>query len=327
MSRFPLPPNALLLAPMVGLSHRAFRELVASFGGCDLYYTEMTSSSGFISGSPYDRYFLDTLPAPSQTVLQFYATDIPRMVEAARAAQSIPAAGLDLNFGCSAPHIEKHGGGVSWMKDSQSAHDLVVAVREVWQEKSLSVKMRIGYDDDYSRLRDFCGALVEAGVDYIVLHPRLKNEKLRRLGRWEYVRALGEDLPVPVIGNGDVRSFEVWDERVRTCHPAGVMLGREAVRRPWIFALLRGRQTDPGFSMTVDIAGTAEKGLSLIEEYLPREFYLTRARRFFFYYCDNFTFAHHVRWKIQNAPDLAAIRAILAEYFAQVPGDSVKTER
>ena len=327
MSRACLPLNALLLAPMVGLSHRAFRELVASFGGCDLYYTEMTSSAGFVSGSPYDRYFLDTLPEPGRTVLQFYATDAPRMVQAARSASSIPAWGLDLNFGCAAPHIEKHGGGVSWMKDGKAARDLVAAVREAWPDRSLSVKMRIGYDDDYSRLRDFCAPLAEAGADYIVLHPRLKNEKLRRQGRWDYVRALGEDLPVPVVGNGDVRSFEAWEERVRSCRPAGVMLGREAVRRPWIFALIRGRETDPDFSLPVDIAGTAERTLSLIEERLPHEFHLSRARRFLFYYCDNLSFAHHVRWKIQNAPDLATIRSILAEYFSEMPGDRVKVER
>jgi len=327
MPGFTLPPNALLLAPMVGLSHRPLRELVNSFSGCDLYYTEMTSSAGFVSGAPYDRYFLDTQPVPERTVLQFYATDIPRMEQAARlAASTIPAYGLDLNFGCSAPHIEKSGGGVSWMKDPAAARDLTAAVRGAYVEGSLSIKLRIGYDEDYSRLLDFCGAMVEAGADYLVLHPRLKNEKLRRSGRWEYVRKLGEDIKIPVIGNGDVRGFEAWEEKVRTCRPAGVMVGREAVRRPWFFALLRGRQANPDFSLKIDISDTAERALRLIEELLPLEFHLSRARRFFFYYCDNLTFAHHVRWKIQNASDLSSIRTILSDYFSQVPRDSIRIE-
>ena len=324
---FPLPPNALLLAPMVGLSHRPLRELVRHFGGCDLFCTEMASASGFLSGAPYDRYFLDTLPIPGRTVLQFYSTDTPRMVEAARtAARSIPSSGLDLNFGCSAPHIVKSGGGVSWMKDPAAARDLVARVRDVYGTGSLSVKLRIGYDDDYNRLRDFCGPLAEAGAEWLVLHPRLRSEKFRRTGRWDYVRRLGEDLGVPVVGNGDIRSFEDWEGRVRECRPAGIMVGREAVRRPWIFALIRGRQADPSYRLTVDIPGTAEMALRLIEDLLPTEFHLSRARRFFFYYCDNLSFAHHARWKIQNAPDFTAIRSILAEYFKEVPKDTWKTE-
>lgn len=323
----PLPPHALLLAPMVGLSHRPLRELVLGFGGCDYVYTEMTSSAGYLSGAPYDRYFLDTGPEPGRTILQFYATDAPRMIQAARkAVREIPAAGLDLNFGCSAPHIEKAGGGVSWMKDPAAARDLVARVREACAPGSLSVKLRVGYDDDYDRLRDFCGGLAEAGADWLVLHPRLRSERLRRTGRWDYVRRLREDLGIPVVGNGDVRSPRDRADRIRDCGPDGVMLGREAVRRPWVFALIRGLERDPGFRMTVDLAETAERSLRFLEEHLPPEFHISRARRFFFYYCDNLSFAHHVRWKIQNAPDLAAIRRILADYFAEVPGDREKRE-
>ena len=324
---FNLPPNALLLAPMVGLSHRPLRELIRSYGGCDVYYTEMTSAAGYLSGVPFDRYFLDTDPEPERTVLQFYTVDTPRMVEAARrSAREISSAGLDLNFGCSAPHIEKSGGGISWMKNPGAARDLVARVRETRPESSLSLKLRIGYDDDYGRLLDYCSGLAEAGADRLILHPRLKSEKFRRTGRWDYVRKLREDLRIPVVGNGDVRNPEDWAARVRECRPAGIMLGREAVRRPWIFALIRGLERDPGFQMVVDVAGTAETALRLMEEHLPPEFHISRARRFFFYYCDNLSFAHHVRWKIQNAPDLTEIRRILAEYFEEVPGDREKRE-
>ena len=324
----PLPPDALLLAPMVGLSHRPLRELVLGFGGCDLAYTEMTSAAGYLSGAPYDRYFLDTGPEPGRAVLQFYAVDAPRMIQAARkAARELPAAGLDLNFGCSAPHIEKAGGGVSWMKDPGAARDLVARVRDARPEGGLSAKLRVGYDEDYGRLRDFCGGLAEAGADWLVLHPRLRSEKLRRTGRWDYVRRLGEDLEVPVVGNGDIQGPEDHAARVRECRPAGIMLGREAVRRPWVFALIRGLERDPGFRMTVDLAGTAETALRLMEEHLPPEFHISRARRFFYYYCDNLSFAHHIRWKIQNAPDLKAVRQALEEYFEEVPGDREKVNR
>ncbi|MCX7023095.1 MAG: tRNA-dihydrouridine synthase family protein, partial [Spirochaetes bacterium] len=283
-----LPPDALLLAPMVELSHRPLRELIESFGGCDLYCTEMASASAFVSGAPWDRYFLDTLPCPGRTVLQFYASDRGRMAEAAIRSRSMDAAGIDLNFGCSAPQIEKSGGGVRWMLDPAAAADLVKAVRDARPEGTVSVKTRIGYEDDYGYLRDFCGGLAGAGADWIVLHPRLKNEKFRRSGRWDYVRRLREDLGIPVVGNGDVRSPEDWRARVDACAPSGIMIGREAVRRPWIFALIKGRIADPDYSPLIDVRATAFRMLELVETLLPREFHRSRGRRFLHYYCDNF---------------------------------------
>jgi tRNA-dihydrouridine synthase len=164
------------------------------------------------------------------------------------------------------------------------------------------------------------------GLDFITLHPRLEGQKFRRKGRWDFVERLAAELPIPVVGNGDVLSHRDWAARVAEAKPAGIMIGRGAARRPWIFSLIRGKAASPDFSMKVDLEGTAYRFLELVETRLPPEFHLTRARRFFFYYSDNFSFAHHLKWKLDNAPDLNAMRSILAEYFAEVPGDRVRIE-
>jgi tRNA-dihydrouridine synthase len=305
---------------MVALSHRPLRSLVREFGGLDYACTEMASAAALVSGSPYDKWYLDPEPEPERTVLQFYTVKPERLVEALERCAPWPVFGADINFGCSAPHIERAGGGVAWMSDPPRAAELICRARAAWP-KPLSAKLRIGAEEDYAALRDFCMRLVDAGVDYLTLHPRLKSEKLRRSSRWDYVASLARELPVPVVGNGDVRSYSDYRDKLEAYGPAGIMIGREAVRRPWIFALIRGREADAGFSMEVDLEATAYRMLDLMEEQLPPDFHLTRAQRFFFYYCDNFSFAHHIKWKTQNAPDLAGIRAVLAEYFAEVPAD------
>ncbi|MBN1243864.1 MAG: tRNA-dihydrouridine synthase family protein, partial [Spirochaetales bacterium] len=203
---YTLPVNALALAPMVGLSHRALRALVDEFGGCDLYYTEMSSAPGYISGAPYDAWFLDALPAPERTVLQFYGPDAPRLGEAVARSNALPALGVDLNFGCSAPHIVASGGGVAWMKDPEGAAGLVTAARRnLAPGRTLSAKIRAGWDDDYGKLLEFARALEEAGLDWLVLHPRTQAQKLRRVPKRDLAARLAAELRVPLLLNGDVR--------------------------------------------------------------------------------------------------------------------------
>ncbi|MBL8968166.1 MAG: tRNA-dihydrouridine synthase family protein [Spirochaetaceae bacterium] len=322
----PLPADALVLAPMVSLSHRALRELILRFGGMDLAFTEMASAGALVSESPYDAWYLDAEPEPAKTILQFYTTKPGRLAEALAMVADKPVFGVDINFGCAAPHIKRAGGGAAWMREPEKARDLVALARAAWP-RNLSAKLRIGPEEDYGALRDFAQGLIEAGIDFLTLHPRLEDEKFRRKSRWDYVGRLAAELPVPVLGNGDVRSFSDWTRRRTEAAPAGVMLGREAVRRPWIFALLRGREASPDFALEVKLRDTAFDFLDLLEARLPADMHLTRARKFFFYYADNATYAHHLRWKLQNAPDLPAMRTILDAYFEEVPQDRVRLER
>ncbi len=339
-----LPSGALLLAPMVALSHRALRELVFGFDaaaveaeegradtrgfrpGLDLAFTEMTSAAALSAHSTFDESFIDAGPAPSRVVYQFYTIKPERLVEALARVADRGAYGADINFGCSAPHILRAGGGAAWMREPGEAAKLVRLARSAWKA-SLSAKLRIGAEDDYGRLRDFCLGLVEAGIDFLTLHPRLEGQKFRRKGRWEYVGRLVEDLPVPVVGNGDVRGFDDWSRWMREAKPRGIMIGREAIRRPWIFALIRGRESDPAFELRVDLRETALRLLDLVEARLPPEFHESRAKRFFSYYCDNFSFAHHLNVRLQKAIDLSSMRTALDDYLAEIPGDRFLVER
>lgn len=212
------------------------------------------------------------------------------------------------------------------MREPKKAAELVRLARSAW-EGSLSAKLRIGAEDDYGRLLGFCQGLVEAGLDFLTLHPRLEGQKFRRRGRWDYVSRLVEDLPIPVVGNGDVRAYADWKRWMDEARPAGIMIGREAARRPWIFTLIRGLEKDPSFELPVDLRKTAFRFLELLEGLLPPEFHESRAKRFFSYYCDNFSFAHHIKTGLQKAPDLESMRRTLDAYLAEVPGDRLRVER
>lgn len=321
---------------MVELSHRALRELIVSFGGCDRYVTEMASASGYLAHSPYDRWFLDCEPEPAKTAVQLYDAEPGPIIEAAarlaaeRTSAGSPLAGLDLNFGCSAPQIEKAGGGVSWMKDPSRAAGLMRSVIDATGGIPVSAKMRLGYEESESALVEFCLGLAEAGADHLTIHPRLKSERFRRTGKWGLFSAAAAALArsgVPILANGDIRTWERYRELVDRGGASGVMIGREAARRPWIFALFRGKDLDAGFSLEVSLEEAGLAMFRLIKTHLPPAFHASRARRFFFYYCDNLQFGHHLRYAIRNALDIEEMERRFIAYFDEVPSDRVKIER
>jgi tRNA-dihydrouridine synthase len=237
------------------------------------------------------------------------------LAAAAAILDNLDCRGIDLNMGCSAPAITRTGAGVRWMASIDRAAAMVSRVRGAVKHR-LSVKLRIGLTDDFDYLVKFCQALEGEGVELITLHPRTAKEKFKRRPRRDYVAALRSALGIPVAGNGDLDAVDLaryaaageWD---------GVMAGRAAVRQPWVFARARalaaGQPDVPG----ADIEETALRFLELLARYQPPEFHLSRARRFFNYFCDNLTWGTYVKNLLNREQDLAGIERAWRGYFAE----------
>jgi tRNA-dihydrouridine synthase len=328
-----------MLAPMAELSHRALRELVYSFGGCDCYFTEMISAGALLGGGPFEAWYLDQGPCPEKLVYQLVGHDSDQLAGAAALLDSRECAGIDINMGCSAPALRRIGAGVAWMSSIDKAGKLMDRVRKM-TKKRLSVKLRIGFEDDFEYLAAFCRRLEQAGTELIVLHPRTAREKFRRLARWNYVGALRRELRIPVAGNGDIASAEelarrasldaapdaVLDGAGPSRARGGIMVGRAAVRQPWIFA--RARQFEAGTALPempskpggAFLEETGLHFLELLSRYQPPEFHLSRARRFFSFFCDNLKWGNYLKTKINREKDLAGIERVWTACFTEYGG-------
>jgi tRNA-dihydrouridine synthase len=302
-----------LLAPMAELSHRPLRELVEGFGGCDEYFTEMISAGAFITGGPFEAWYADGGPRPEKTVYQLAGRDAEQIAKAAALLSERDCVGVDINMGCSAPAITRTGAGVRWMEDIDKAGGLIALVRKRVKRR-LSVKLRTGPRDDFDYLVRFCRRLEEEGVDLITLHPRTAREKFRRLAKWSYVPALKKELRINVAGNGDISSAAEMLSRSALCD--AVMIGRLAVRRPWSFSEARAAETQ---NRRYNVEETGIRFLELLARYQPPEFHLSRARRFFSYFCDNLTWANYVKTLLNRERNLAGIERAWREYFAAYP--------
>ena len=309
--------KSFILAPMAELSHRALRELIEGFGGCEEYFTEMISAPALLAGGPFEKWYIDGGPRPEKLVYQLVGADIGQITEAAALLDRLECRGIDLNMGCCAPLIRKTGAGIAWMGSIDRAGELVKAVRGVVKRR-LSVKMRTGLTDNFEYLVKFCRRLEEEGVELIILHPRTAKEKLKRRAKWDYVGALRQELRVPVAGNGDISGAEDLIARAGGACDA-VMVGRAAVRQPWIFAEARGKAPVTNKVTYIDLEGTGVRFLELLSRWQPPEFHISRARRFFALFCDNLKWGNYVKNLLNREETLSGMERAFRGYFRENP--------
>ena len=330
----------LILAPMATLTHQALRKTVANFGGVDEYYTEMINASSLLHGGQFEKYYILNDVEPEKTVWQLTGDEAKPLSEAAAVVKDCGGIGIDINMGCAAPAIYKYGAGISWMlKPISETSSMLKPVKNAIGEKRLSVKIRLG-DEDFTmeKLFAFTDMLVGEGVSQIVLHPRTKKEKYTRPPKYnllnEFCQYVKENYAgVTVIGNGGVRDVASYNKLVSVAPTLdGIMIGRAAVEKPWIFAELKksGKSfegTGEEFETEIDLYQVAEGFLEDLCQFQPKEFYPTRAKRFFEYFIDNFFFGHSLKAKIQNTDDKSEQLQLLKEYLERNPQERYKRVR
>lgn len=315
----PLP--FLIFAPMATVSHAGFRQLTEDWGGCSLYFTEMIDAATHLTGRRFEEHYADASPCPEKVVFQIVGADPDALVEAAASLAARDCAGIDVNMGCSAPHIFRHGAGISWMNDPDRAARLATRLRRAVGDKSLSMKLRLGETEQAETLVTFGQALQDAGADFLTLHPRVRRDSLSRPCRWEWVTTLKSALRIPVIGNGDLASFSSLVARANQTPADGYMVGRRAVAAPWTFRFWRGRWADPLFDFQVDLLQVCQRFHELLEQHQPREFWVTRSRRFYAYFGANLTYGHRWGSRLQGFRDYEQLKKEAFSYWDQQPDE------
>jgi len=226
----------------------------------------------------------------------------------------LPLDGFDINMGCAAPLIRNSGCGVGLMRTPELAARMVSACRKATR-MALTAKLRLGWEEAFEPTLKLVRTLEGEGLDGVTLHPRLAREKFKRRARWEYVGYLSSAVSIPVIGNGDIRSGEDAVRRLRKAGCAGVMIGRLAAQKPWIFALASGRLP----VSTVRLDELYFDFVRLLSLECPQERQIGRLREFTPYFSLNFRFGHRLASAVQNAPTLERALEEAARFFERNP--------
>ena len=240
--------SPIIVAPMAGITNDAFRQLCFEFGA-GLVYTEMVSDKAIYYGNEKTMDMLKISKDDHPVSLQLFGNDIQTMVYAARFLdQKTDCDLIDINMGCPVNKVVKTGSGSAMMKHED---ETVIIVRNVIESvsKPVTVKMRLGWDISHMNYLSLSKKLEEAGVSAIALHARTRSQMYEGHSDWDHIRILKENLSIPVIGNGDVRTLDDFIQMKETTHCDGVMIGRGLVGNPFLIKqidlYLKGEESKP----------------------------------------------------------------------------------
>lgn len=244
---------ATLLAPMAAVSVPPFRAVCLA-QGCGLATTEMVAARhltvrrAWRKKKPFER-------AAGERVLhvQIFGNAPDVLADGARAAVDFGADAIEVNLGCPARKVVGSGSGAALGRDPAAAARALAAVVAA-VPVPVTAKIRAGWDESSVNAVETARALAEAGAAWITLHPRTRAQMFGGRADWSLLARVVQAVPVPVIGNGDVRSHADAERMVRETGCAGVMVGRATIGRPWIFrALADGRDEEPPAAERIEI--------------------------------------------------------------------------
>ncbi|MDI7743839.1 tRNA dihydrouridine synthase DusB [Lysinibacillus fusiformis] len=225
--------NRVVLAPMAGVCNSAFRLTVKEFGA-GLVYAEMISDKGLVQRNKktLDMLYIDERENPLS--LQIFGGDKETLVEAARYVDKNTNADIiDINMGCPVNKIIKCEAGAKWLLDPNKIYEMVSAVVDA-VDKPVSVKMRIGWDEEHIFAVENAQAAERAGAAAIAMHGRTRVQMYEGKANWDIIREVKKNISIPFIGNGDVETPQDAKRMLDETGVDAVMIGRAALGDPWM---------------------------------------------------------------------------------------------
>lgn len=238
--------SRILLAPMEGLADYVLRDVMTGIGGYDGAVSEFIRVSGSVlPRKTYERMCPEVLngcrtPAGTPMVIQLLGSDPDCLGLNAAQASALSPHGVDLNFGCPAKTVNRHGGGAMLLGDPELLNRIVRSVRSaVPMAIPVTAKMRLGISDT-SRAIDCAQALAEGGAAALVVHARTKDDGYKPPAHWEWIARIADAVKVPVTANGEVWTVDDWRRCRAVSACQDVMIGRGAVADPYLARRIKG---------------------------------------------------------------------------------------
>jgi len=230
---------------MAGMTDTAFRRLVKRRGGCGLVVSEMVSSEGLVRGIDRTLEYAEYTEEERPVSIQIFGGDPVKMADAARIVESMGADAVDINMGCPVPKIAKHNAGCSLMREPAHAAAVIRSMVDA-VKIPVTVKMRAGWNEREINAPVLARMAQNAGAAAVAVHGRTAAQSYTGHSDWDLIDRVAASLDIPVFGSGDCVEPEQMVEKLRTTRVSGVLVGRGALRNPWIFeqadALAEGRE-------------------------------------------------------------------------------------
>ena len=286
----------LILAPMAGITDQYFRLILKRIGGVGVVTMEFISSEALTRGNRRTRGMMQFAEEERPLAIQIYGSHAGRMADAAAFVEDLGADIVDINMGCPANKVLKGCAGAALMGDPALARDIVASVRRR-VSIPVTVKFRLGLDDVRANFLQLGRICEEEGASAVALHARTARQMFSGSADWRRIAELKSALSIPVSGNGDIETADDAMRLWRETGCDGVMIGRAAVKNPWIFRQISARRAGE----PVVVPALAER-----RDLILHHFTMLRARE------EEIHALHKIRtftgWYTHGLPDGRALR-------------------
>ncbi|MDR0968383.1 MAG: tRNA dihydrouridine synthase DusB [Holosporaceae bacterium] len=308
--------NAVFLAPMAGVTDAPFRDLVASFGATATT-SEMAASEALVRNSEKTRKRLESKDGNLWQVVQIMGADPKNMAESARIAESFGADAIDVNMGCPARKIVSNESGSALMKNEKLAVEIAESVAKA-VKIPVTVKMRLGWDAQHINFLSLAKKFEEVGAQALAIHCRTRAQMYSGKADWTAIAELKDAIKIPYLCNGDIKSGEDAAQALTESRADGVMIGREALGKPWILnqimKFLESGEIVPSPSL--------EEQFQIIMNHFEAvmNFYgenrgIKLFRKHFCYYSGGLSGASSFRETINRAEDVSFIKNCVEDFY------------
>jgi nifR3 family TIM-barrel protein len=314
----------VVLAPMAGITNAGFRRLCRE-QGAGFYVCEMITSRGIVEKNPLTFRMIEFDADEHPRSMQLYGVDPAAMGLAVRMIVERDLADhIDMNFGCPVPKVTRRGGGAALPYKRRLFERIVRAAVENAGSVPVTVKMRIGIDDERHTYLDAARRAADAGVAAVALHARTAAQRYSGTADWSAIARLRDAMPaeLPVLGNGDIFSAADALAMVEQTGCDGVVVGRGCLGRPWLFgdleAAFAGRPL-PEPPNLGQVAATVRRHAVLLIEHMGDHKGIRDMRKHIAWYLKGFPVGSELRRRLGMVSSIDELDDLLAELDPDIP--------
>lgn len=301
----------VMLAPMAGVTDAPFRAMVRKFGG-ELLFSEMILADSLARAHKRTTEMAMPDETDAPIAIQLEGRNPDTMAAAARIAER-HAAFIDLNMGCPVNKIAKAGGGSGLMRDKELAEKIVRAVVDA-VKVPVTVKFRLGWDEESKNFADFGKRMEQAGASAVILHARTREQQYGGKADWSAFGELKRAVSVPVVANGDIKTKADADFVKSEYGADAVMIGRQALGRPWVLAEVSGRAV-----VRPPVVETVLEHLELMQKYYGAKAIFI-ARKHIAWYSVGMNGGAAFRASVNQATDAESVKMLIKDFFGGANG-------
>ncbi|NBT58295.1 tRNA dihydrouridine synthase DusB [bacterium] len=300
-----------ILAPMAGITDTVFRLLMRRMGS-QAVVSELLSAEGLVRGGARTRQMMQFDERERPVGIQIFGSHIGTMTEAAKIIQEEGADFVDINFGCPVKKVVCDGSGSAWLKEPEKMGELLSNLKANLRVP-LTIKVRTGWDEQNRNVKEIVRVAAQCGVAWVAIHGRTRAQGYSGWADWDLIREVAQSSPIPIIGNGDIITAEQAHAKIDGGFSHAVMIGRGALKNPWIFQeILESPSAASG-----DLIGLIHEHFDLAIEKKDRDRAFLSLKKFMGWYAAGYPYSSTFRGSIFQTHDVDELRKLALDFFGK----------